>query len=349
VRLKGVLFLLLFVTACSKSPGARHLSYEVRAGKPVLEVFCIPGDRIRIVHPTPSDERRCDGKEVRGAEVFPLSPGDFTLGKNHWEASIATPKGGTVSVPYEFDYTPKPEELARLFALAEPPGGADNVTTPPEVSAPFLPGAPHTEAGISNGEVAFTLKAPLQTVLQAGDKSFTVESSKGVEVRLPLMDLLLDRNTREACAPFEVPVSVKRTDGVTHEGKLSIAKAVPRLLRGLEDEKPVLPAGPAKAHTALMLRDDGDCNALGNTKVRSVAVVVLIDQLRHDLEPCVDIPRIAFDVAMGAFEPRTGARKGEKTFVAKPPPCDRKHPPKETAFSSVEQKVIQQWVAKLLK
>jgi hypothetical protein len=358
-RDKIALLMALAVVGCSKAP-RRRMNYATRAGLPVLEVHCEPGDRLRIVHPAPSDERRCDGKEVAGAEVFQLQPGDFTLGHNSWAVSVTSAKGAAIPLKVEFDYAPKPDELNRLFAFAEPKGGADAVATPPEVAAPFLPGAPHTPAAVADGELVFLLKAPSKTQMEVAGKTFVVEGGKGTEVRVPLLDTLFGIELREVCAPLEVPARVVRTDGVIHEGKLTVSRAAPRLLRPLEDEKGVIPPGAAKAHTALVLRDDGECWSLGETKLRNVALVVLIDQLRRDLAPCregygklaSETPRVALDVAMGAFDPRTGRRHGEKTLLAPTPRCRTGVTGKDkgadaAAFSVVDSKVITKWVATL--
>jgi hypothetical protein len=357
--MRAALCIVLAAAACSKAPG-RSMSFAVKGGKPTLNLFCDPGDRVRIEAPVATAERRCAGKELKGAEVFPLTPSAVAIGHNKWAASLISSKGAKLPLQYEFDYAPTAEDAAHLFQVVPPPNGSDVVALPPVVSAPFLPGSPQAEVAVDGGVVQFGLQAPIKTRIDVGGGSFTVEPGAAAQAEVALGDQLGERALSEACTPLEVPAKVTRSDGVAYDGKLVVSRATPRLLAPVDVGPLTFVTGKARPHTALIVRDDGTCWAMGDGKVNEVAMVVTVDQLRHDLEPCAkgkgkartEIPRLAFDVAVVAYDPRTGKRKGEKALFAPQPNCAHLAPPKaagDAVISEVEPSTLKKWAAGLMK
>jgi hypothetical protein len=361
---RAALWIVLAAAGCSKAPG-RSMSFTVKGGKPTLNVFCDPGDRVRVESPVATAERRCAGKELKGGEVFPLTPSAVAIGHNKWAAALISAKGAKLPLLYEFDYAPTAEDAAHLFQVVAPTNGSDVVALPPVVAAPFLPGAPQAEVAVDGGVVQFGLQAPIKTRIDVGGVSFAVEPGLAAQAEVALGDLLAERELSEACAPLEVEAKVTRSDGVAYDGKLVVSRATPRLLAPVDVGPLAFVTGHARPHTALIVRDDGTCWAMGSGKVSEVAMVVTVDQLRHDLEPCPvkgkgktrsEIARVAYDVAVVAYDPRTGKRRGEKALFAPQPSCSRLPPVKPDAgpggdavLLEVEPSTLKKWAGSLMK
>jgi hypothetical protein len=287
-----------------------------------LELFCQPGDRVRVLSPITTEERPCRGE---GIELFPLDPSHFVLGRNAWKASATSSAGETVPIALDFVYTPEPQDLAVLFRLTPPASGPDAISAPPGVEAPFLPGTPRTMAAVVDGDLSFSLKAPAGTRMEVGGKTYVVEAAKLTEVRVGIAEGLYDRALKDACDPVEIPASVTRTDGEVHTGMLLVTRTAPRLLRRVEGK---LDFGgiPPRRGSVLVVRDDDTCHAIGDARVREVSLLVMVEQTREDFRSCeyeggIDAPRVAYHASAIAYDPRTGRRRGQKRFAAKPPEC----------------------------